>query len=260
MAKAWAYGRHSTDHQGMTREKQHDECRRYYDTHLASRGVEWGGFVYDTAVSGGVPFSERENGRVLFFSLQQGDYLIVSDTSRLFRNKVDGFTVLDQLDKRGVKRVILDLPDLTGLHGDDELLDLIESNMLVFAHAFRRMASRNKKREIAAKKQAGLPYSRSAPPGWKIVGDRKSKEYRVHVRERQMIDFMQTMRDTGMSAEEIALWSMDQKEFTSAVPVRRFTTPARVLWALRCREAGYPKITNLTEFNRKLRSGEIALC
>lgn len=258
MAKAYGYGRHSTDHQGMTREKQQHECEQYYKTRLANRGIEWGGFVYDDAVSGGVPFAEREHGRVLYFSLQPGDYLIVADTSRLFRNKVDGFVTLDQLDKKGVKRVILDLPDLTGLHGDDELLDLIESNMLVFAHAFRRMASRSKRREIAAKKEAGIPYSRSAPPGWKMVGDRKSKEYRVHVRERQMIDFMQTMRDAGASVEEIALWSMDQTQFTSAVPVRRFTTPARVRWALRARKAGYPKITNLTEFNRKMRSGEIA--
>ena len=59
----------------------------------------------------------------------------------------------------------------------------------------------------------------------------------------------------------MAVWSFAQKQFQSdTTPLRKFTTPARVLWALRAREAGYPKITNLAEFNRKLRSGEIALC
>lgn len=261
MAKAYLYGRHSTDKQGMTREKQEHECRKYYDSHLKNKGIECAGFFYDDAVSGGTVFSERQHGRTVFFSLKQGDYLIVADTSRLFRNKVDGFVTLDQLDKKGVRRVILDLPDLSGLAGDEEIHEMIEDQMVLYAHMYRRLASRRQKRDNATKREAGLPFSRSAPPGWKIVGTRQSKEYRVHTRERQMIDFMQTMSDTGMSTEEIALWSMDQTTFNSdTAPVRRFTTPARVRWALRTREAGYPMITNLAEFNRKYRSGEIALC
>jgi DNA invertase Pin-like site-specific DNA recombinase len=261
MAKAYLYGRHSTDKQGMTREKQEHECRQYYDTHLKSKGIECAGFFYDDSVSGGTIFSEREKGRFVYFSLEKGDYLVVSATDRLFRNKLDGFRTLDQLDRKGVRRVILDLPDLSGLAGDEELYEMLEDQMVLYAHMYRRMASRRQRRDNAAKRDAGLPFSRSAPPGWRIVGTRQSKEYRVHVRERQMIDFMQTMSDTGMSADEIALWSMGQDTFNSeASPVRRFTTASRVRWALRARECGYPMITNLEEFMRAYRSGQVALC
>lgn len=260
MPKCYGYGRHSTSKQGMTRELQHLACREYYDKHLKKQGVEWVDFFYDPVVSGGKQFAEREQGRIVFFSLQPGDYLIVSAADRLFRNKVDGFVTLDQLDRRGVRRVILDLPDLSGLDGDPELFDMLESNLVLYAHLYRRMASRKQRRDNEAKRQAGLPFSRSAPPGWKIVGTRQQKEYRVFTLERRMIDFMQTLRDDGESIERIALWSMGQREFHSdTTPVRRFTTPARVLWALRTREAGYPKITSISDFNRAMRSGQIVL-
>lgn len=261
MAKAYGYGRHSTDKQGMTREVQERACREYYEKNLQRKGVQWVDFFYDPAVSGGTQFAEREQGRLVYFALQPGDYLIVSATDRLFRNKVDGFNTLDLLDRKGVKRVILDLPDLSGLDGDAELFDMLESNLVLYAHMFRRMQSRKQRRDIAAKREAGLPFSRSAPPGWRIVGTRVSKEYRTYPLERTMIDFMQTLHDDGMSAERIALWSMDQRQFHSdSTPLRRFTTPARVRWALRAREAGYPLITSISEFNRALRSGKIGLC
>lgn len=258
MPKCYAYGRHSTNKQGMTREVQERACRDYFDTHLVSKGVEWVDFFYDNAVSGGKLFSEREHGRVVYFSLQRGDYLVVASMDRLFRAKVDGFLTLDQLDRKGVKRVVLDLPDLSGLEGDAELYDMLESNMVLYAHMYRRMLSRKMKRDNAAKREAGLPFSRCAPIGWKMVGDRKSKAYRVDHDERRYVTFMQTLEDEGMSADEIACWCATQTQFTPK-PGRRFAHPAYVRWALRARLAGYPKITSQEEFSRLWASGEIAL-
>lgn len=258
MPKCYGYGRHSTDKQGMTREVQMLKCRDYFDSHLASRGIEWAGFFYDTAVSGGVPFSEREHGRTVYFSLQRGDYLVVASVDRLFRNKRDGFVTLDQLDKKGIKRVILDLPDLSGLEGDEELYEMLEDQMVLYAHMFRRMHSRKQRRDNAAKRQAGLPFSRCAPIGWRIVGERRAREYRVDHNERRYIDFMQTLSDEGMSIEQIALWCFRQKEFTTKTG-RRFTHPSYVRWALRARAAGYPKVTSQEEFSRLWSSGEITL-
>jgi DNA invertase Pin-like site-specific DNA recombinase len=261
MPKCYAYGRHSTAKQGMTREVQEKTCRDYYDTHLAKKGVEWAGFFYDPAESGGSIFSERPDGRQVYFALQPGDYLVVADMSRLFRNKTDGFVTLDQLDRKGVKRVILDLPDLSGLDGDAELYDMLESNMVLYAHMYRRMVSRKMKRDNQVKRESGLPFSRSSPVGWKQVGTRQQKAYRVNEYERGVIDFMQTQHDEGQSLDDIALWFMheeDRGRFTGKT-IRRFTGPDTVRWALRARQAGYPMITNRKDFQRLWSSGQIAL-
>ena len=261
MPKCYGYGRHSSLKQGMTREVQQKSCREYYDAHLKSKGVEWGGFHYDAALTGNTIFAEREQGRIVYFALKQGDYLIVASTDRLFRNKVDGFVTLDQLDKKGVRRVILDLPDLSGIDGDPEVYEMIEDQMVLYAHMYRRMLSRKMRRDNQFKRERGIPFSRSSPPGWKQVGDRLSKAYRVNAYERTIIDFMQTMHEEGMTYEQIALWYMheeDKGRFRGKV-IRRFRNEGAVRWALRAREANYPMITNLKEFTAAWRSGKITL-
>jgi hypothetical protein len=137
---------------------------------------------------------------------------------------------------------------------------MLESNMVLYAHMYRRMLSRKMKRDNQAKREAGLPYSRVSPVGWKQVGDRKSKAYRVNEFERSIVEFMQTLADEGQSHDDIALWFIHEEErgrFTGKA-CRRFTTPHMVRWALRARRAGYPLITNREEFTKKWASGEIA--
>lgn len=258
MPKCFAYGRHSTNKQGQTREVQEYECKRYYDTHLASKGIEYAGFFYDPAESGGTRFSEREAGRFVFFSLARGDYLICTAMDRLFRDRADAFSTLDQLDRKGVKRVILDLPDLTGLDMDVEIMEMVEGSMVVYAHTYRRMLGRKMRKDNAVKREAGIPYSRGCPPGWKQIGDRKDRQYRVDNRERSMIDFMHTLMEDGMSAGQIALWCQRQTQFNLGSK-RSFTTEKRVRWALRARLCGYPLITNVEDFQRQWRSGELTV-
>jgi len=261
MAKCYAYGRASTSMQHMTEEVQKQTCRDYYDATLKSRGIEWAGFYYDKAESGGTTFSEREYGRQVYFALKPGDYLIVASMDRLFRNKVDGFVTLDELDRAGVKRVILDLPDLSGLDGDEELYDMLESNMVLYAHMYRRMLSRKMKRDNAFKRERGVPYCRSSPIGWKQVGEKRERAYRVNPHERVVIDFMQTLAEEGMSHADIALWWIheESKGKFAGKRMRRFTCEDNVRWALRARMAGYPMICNRKEFTAKWRSGEISL-
>ena len=252
MARAFAYGRHSTDKQGMTREVQEKACQSYYDTHLKSKGIEWAGFHYDPAVSGNTIFSEREYGRQVFFSLQRGDYLVVYSMDRLFRNKSDGFLTLDQLDRKGVKRVILDLPDLSGMEVGDEMHDAMESYAIVGAYIWRRMHSKKMKRDNQIKREAGIPFSRSSPMGWRQVGDRLNKAYRVNEYERKLIDTMASLSQEGMSNEQIAIWYIHEEakgRFRGKV-CRRFSNPDFVRWALRARIAGYPMITNKPAFTR----------
>lgn len=256
MPSVYGYGRHSTDKQGMTEEVQRAKCVEYFTRHLKPKGYEWVDFYYDPATSGEKPFAEREQGRIVFFAAQRGDYIITAAMDRMFRSRKDGFATLDQLEAKGVKHVLLDMPQI-----DFDLLppayaEYMQGNLLLSAQLMRRLVSQRMKEDNAVKRANGIPFSRSAPIGWKIVGERRSKAYRVDHRERQMVAFMDTLRDSGMSYEDIANWNYTQTQFDCK---RKFLTPARVKWALRAMAAGYPMITNIDEFNAKLRSGEIVL-
>lgn len=254
MPRVYGYGRHSTDKQGMTREVQEAKCKEYFTRHLAPKGYEWVDFFYDPAVSGEKPFAEREQGRIVFFAAERGDYIVTAAMDRMFRSRKDGFHTLDMLEAKGVKHVLLDMPQI-----DFDLLppayaEYMQGNLLLAAQLMRRLVSQRMKEDNSVKRANGIPFSRSAPPGWKIVGERRAKAYRVDQREREMIAFMQTMRDEGMSLDSIALWGYTQKAFDCK---RKYVTAARVKWALLARRAGYPKITNHDEFVAKMKSGEI---
>ena len=257
MPRAWLYGRHSTNKQGQTERTQRTACENYYRTRLAPSGVELAepGWFYDRATSGGTRFSEREQGRLIFFGMERGDYLVVQDMSRLFRNRADGFATLEELDRKGIKRCILDLPDLTGIE-DDVINETIEGQLVLFGHMYRRMLGRKMRADNEIARQNNLPFSRSAPIGWKIVGSGKARTYRVNQREREMVALMQTMADDGVDLIGIAFWSSRQgrKQFPNC---RAFTTEKRVRWALRARLAGWPMITNIDEFSRQWTAGLI---
>ena len=251
MSKAYGYGRHSTHKQGMTKGMQDRACTDYYTRVLQPKGVEWAGFFYDEAKSGKTIFSEREYGMQVYFSLVKGDTLIVAETDRLFRNKVDGFVTLDQLERKGIHRVILDLPDLSGLTGDVVLYDMIESQMVLHGHLVRRMLSRKMIRDIAAKKEAGVPFSACAPVGWMLAGTRIDKSYRVNPYERAVVEEMCDKRKGGETTDNIALWWQHQ-EYLGVYQnkkVRRFTTAKTICWAIwACKQAWPKTITSYKDY------------
>jgi hypothetical protein len=75
MAKVYGYGRHSTDKQGLTEGAQRETVETYIRQHLA--GVEYGGWLYDSAVSGAEPLFSREQGGRLGTLLEPGDEVVV---------------------------------------------------------------------------------------------------------------------------------------------------------------------------------------
>ena len=129
--------------------------------------------------------------------------------------------------------------------------------LLAVAELEREFARERTAEVVAVKKKAGEPYSKAIPAGWKTVGRRGRKLFRVDPVERQLIDRMQEMRDEGITLERISRWTERQKEIDSK---RAFPTRHQVKWALAARLAGYPKICNYKDFNRMVASGEIALC
>jgi len=267
-ALAWLYGRHSTRNQGMTEHTQRKKCMDYYVQNLQDKGVllahsrvgeataeaigcpwENEAWFYDAATSGGTIFSERTYGAEIYHNCKKGDYLIVSSLDRLFRDKVDGFKTLDQLERKGVKRIVLDLPDFSGIQ-DAVLVDMIESNMVFYAHIFRRMVSRKMIDDNSHKRNAGVPYTFVAPIGWKIIGEGANRQYRIDKAERRYCDKIADLHDGGMTFAQIARWCMRKDTVRDYKPKqgRQFTEDKQARWAYRARLLDYPMVTSLRRF------------
>lgn len=245
------YGRHSTSKQALTREVQEFRTYDYWERNLKSRGVKWLGFYYDEATTGSMPFSERPHGRTVFASARPGDHIVVTKLDRSFRSIRDGLSVMDQFSRRQVAFHSLDLM----IDTTTPLGKFFRTVLLAVAELERDFTSERVKDIIAMRRREGKPHGKACPVGWKIVGSGTSRVYRVDEDERKMVTEMAMARVSGMSYDDIALWTM---KFAPHVK-RIFPTRDQVKWAINARAAGYPKITGYKQFNRMVASGKIAL-
>jgi DNA invertase Pin-like site-specific DNA recombinase len=260
MPKAFGYGRVSTTKQkdNQTREDQELYCLQIFRQVYKPKGYEWAGFHFDVK-SGGKPFSEREQGRQVFFSLERGDVLIVSQMDRLWRNKVDGIATLDQLEKRGIDRHVGDIGDLSGFKDNPVALDLVETNLVFAAHILRKMKSQEMSRKNTVKRENGIPVSNTPPMGWKIVGEGMHRRFRVDRNERRMIDAMAELADQGATPFEISLWAAHRQVREEFQPKkgRDMRDVKYVRWALNARIHGYPLIEGRKRFERAMSEGTV---
>lgn len=248
----YGYGRHSTNKQELTREVQEFRTHEYWERNLKPKGILWGGFFYDAATSAKIPFSEREHGRILFGVVRPGDHVVVSKLDRPFRSLRDGIVSMDLFSARNVAFHSLDLL----IDTSTPLGRFFRTILLAVAELEREFVSERVKETIALRKREGKPHGQGCPIGWKIVGKKPNRVYRVDHDERALVDELSLRRRQGWSYDSIALWCITQ----TVVPCkRRFTTRDIVKWAIRAKRAGYPKVTNYKEFHRMVKSGEITL-
>jgi DNA invertase Pin-like site-specific DNA recombinase len=251
--RCMGYGRHSTNKQALTREVQEFRCYDYWERNLKPRDVEWGGFYYDKATTGASAFSERPQGRLLFVGAVPGDHVVVAKLDRSFRSLRDGLSVMDQFHARGVIFHSLDLM----IDTSTPLGKFFRTVVLAVAELERDFTSERVKDTISLRKREGRPYGKGCPVGWKVIGRKPHRSYRVDQDERILVDAMAQCRVGGMSYDDIALWCMRQKVSPGAK--RPFPTRDQVKWAIMARAAGYPKIAGYKRFIQMVRSGEIAL-
>jgi DNA invertase Pin-like site-specific DNA recombinase len=117
MSWAYAYIRVSGRHQaakyggsGLSEDDQRIRSREYWERTLNPRGVEWGRFHEDAAVSASKrDFPNRPAGRQLMHILRPGDHLIVAQSSRAFRNPRDCLNTEAALTNYGVTVHCLDI-------------------------------------------------------------------------------------------------------------------------------------------------------
>lgn len=258
MATAYLYGRVSTRKQidKMTREDQERACREYYEDKLEPLGLEFGGFTFDEAESGGKAFSERKHGRNLYHSLQRGDCIVCYEYERLVRDTDDWVPTRKDLKTRGV--AIHFVHDAFASVTSPSTKKFGVDVMVAAATLMREQLSEKQIERNREKRGAGIPVGHVAAPGWKIVGEGARRAYRVDHNERAMIDYMQELRDEGMSCATIAFHMRRQsvKDKWNPKRWRGMTDERHVRWALRARANGYPQdITSLKDFERAWRQG-----
>lgn len=197
MATIYGYGRHSTDKQGLTEEVQRRKVEHYAEQSLPEH--LYGGWHYDSAVSGTTPLFERREGRNLWALAQPGDHIIWAKLDRAFRSVIDGAGTLSLLSQKGVFVHSLDL----GLDTSTAIGRCICTVMLAFAELEREYASERTSEALEVKRLAGLPYNSHVPYGWKKHGMKRLSKFVPDMEERSTAFEMIVLRDSGFSYDRI---------------------------------------------------------
>lgn len=197
MASVYGYGRHSTDKQGLTEEAQRSKVEPYIRQHL--REHTYGGWLYDSAISGARPLFERPAGKEVNAMLRPGDHVVWARLDRAFRSVVDGASTLAELGSRGVFVHSLDL----GLDTSTAVGRCVCTVMLAFAELEREYARSRTREALRTKRAAGLPYGRHTPIGWRRLGSGPNGRFVPDEIEREQARRIQALRDQGLSFDAI---------------------------------------------------------
>lgn len=229
MAHVYGYGRHSTDKQGLTEEAQRSKVDAYVHQHLLEH--EYGGWLYDYVISGATPLFERPAGKEVNTRLQPGDHLVWARLDRAFRSVVDGASTLAELGSRGVFVHSLDL----GLDTSTAVGRCVCTVMLAFAELEREYARARTREALRVKREAGLPYGRHTPIGWRRQGSGSNGLFVPDEAEREQVRRIHALRGEGLSFDAIA------------GRMRTLTRPSGTAWnrntvrrAIRAIAAGFP--------------------
>lgn len=183
-AKAIGYGRMSTLKQETSLDVQQTQVTGYFEWCLRPEGVAWGGFFTDPAISGTIPFRDRETGAKVFSSLMPGDHLLVGRFDRAFRNALDAFQTLHDLRKRKITVHLIDKRIDTGTSTGRMFCQILA----IFSEWERNWISERTKDGLRQKKtEPGYCNNKGTPPlGFDIVKDphkkrANGKPYWVHV-------------------------------------------------------------------------------
>lgn len=240
MNRSFGYGRHSTAKQSATEAVQREAVEQHWRTTLAPKGVEYAGWRYDAATSGGTQFSERPEGLNIWVLAQPGDYIVVSKLDRAFRSLIDGARTLEALAAKGVHFVALDL----GIDTSTPLGEFAVHVLLAAAQMQRRYASERTREVMLFKAEQGQPIGRAAssrPYGWRWSGRGRNSRLVPDPEDRRRVDVLHDWRVEGLSLHRIAARAM-RADWQWLAEGGRCWYPASVAAALRARAKGYPPV------------------
>ena len=193
----FGYGRHSTSAQALTESVQQTAVNAYATAYLQRPAAdEW---LYDAAVSGGLPVFERPAGRKIWALAQPGDHIVTAKLDRMFRNTADGLQVIEMMESKGIFfHCVNQKVDTFTAQGRAVLTVLLAFNQME-----REQAGERTREALAVKREAGLPYGSGVPIGWKKFGSGKDSRFVPDEVERGQVAIMMDMRGCGESYDSI---------------------------------------------------------
>jgi DNA invertase Pin-like site-specific DNA recombinase len=240
MATCYGYGRASTDKQELTEQVQSKSVKEKYSALLKPKGVKWGGWFYDAAVSGSKPFTERPAGLRMWMNLQPGDYVVTHHSDRAFRDTADGLRTSALFRARGVVLVMPDIPhDLET--ADGEMMATIQFALNLRE---RRKVAERTAAAMRVLSERGVRFGgarQSTPIGWRWGG----AGYVEDAEERARVEQMAQWYESGLSLERIEMRvSYPPYQWKRRSTSSRFGNWSRryVAFALEARRLGYPKV------------------
>lgn len=163
MSKEYFYLRVSTQTKGEDGEKQREQTFERQKGILERAGYTLtDGNTFADRISGKTKGDERENFDKLLTVLNEGDWVIFSETSRFSRSYINGMEMLDTLifDKKVNVRFVSNAIDLMANGRFNPYVWYTISQMLLADELQRRVISYNTANGLAAKKANGIVLGR----------------------------------------------------------------------------------------------------
>ena len=194
MGTAKGYCRVSTIYQrdnGISMENQRNKIRLYCEF----KGYNLSKIYEDVAVSGSD--TNRPSLQLLLSETSKGDYIIISDLSRLSRSTFDALDILAQFDKIGANLVCLSPElDLSSAFGR-----MIFTVLMAFYNLERETISMNVSENMKYLSSQGRLRSRACF-GYKYIG--KDKDLIEEPSQQQVLKEILVMHAEGMKLAQIA--------------------------------------------------------
>jgi len=193
----YGYCRVSTDRQAEDGESLEVQ-RRKLEGRAMQDGLKIDHIFVERGISGARPLEDRPEGRKLVGALEDGDIVIASKLDRMFRSATDALRVLEDLKRRKVSLILLDMGgDVTG----DGVTQLVFAILSAVAQ-FERERLQERIAEVKADQKArGRYLGGTVPFGWAVGED---GELIAMPEQQRAISRMVAMRNAGKSLRFIA--------------------------------------------------------
>lgn len=192
-----------------------DDKNQEFDRQLniaQNTGIAFDG-TFCEKVSGGIKATDREEFKKLYDTLQEGDTLYVSETSRLGRNYIECFEVMDLITVEKKCNIVF-ITNGIRLEAEEKMNPytwLTLSQMLVFDEFQKRQISYMVKKGLEAKKALGVKLGRKL-----AIEEERIEEFKEdYYSEKKIIDIAEkyniSIPTVHATAKRLALDSRNKK-------------------------------------------------
>lgn len=164
----YGYTRVSTTEQASDDRTSLAEQERRCRAAAVLRGQEIAEVFSDPGVSGSMPLFRRPGGQQLLAVLKEGDTVISAKMDRIFRSTSDALQSVEQLQKKGVGVVLVDIgPDPVTENGTSKLFFSILASVAEFERF--RISERISDGRMGKTRRGGF-IGGEPPYGWSVRG------------------------------------------------------------------------------------------